>query len=282
MPGKTKRSIKLNYNPAKPKEREPDIMYPWNVDVGPKGRLALHLANGFKSYNRLTTADLLKLPTSELVKSMRMRLITTRDNPPHAEYFAACIDEVSGSPSIDDLQSALQAIIDFFDTWREENAPDPVEPEYRDLAMLDPNSWPTVSDGRRLQQLMEDLEAIICVPILHVCPQCVRSFFASDEGNDFEEDASGYRVRNLFADKRSRMNSYERYVIHLARNFGLLWCRPTRYVDGCSCNESFVQPIDPMETPNGEHCVNGQCTKNGAGPDDYCEMVDGECNTMSS
>ncbi|MFP6582547.1 MAG: hypothetical protein VCD00_08295 [Candidatus Hydrogenedentota bacterium] len=100
--------------------------------------------------------------------------------------------------------------------------------------------------------------------------------FIAKHGADFKTYSKEYKLRDLFALNHSDLDAAAVKAFRAARKAGLLWCR--------SIGE--FQTLDGnvvITVANKKKCnVAGTACDNTGDPDDYCQIVDGECNTMSS
>jgi hypothetical protein len=202
---------------------------------------------------------------------MRRRLAVTEDSEQHKEFIKNDIDtddhgrrhprnNMRSTYKLRGLFNNAIRVLEGLDT----------QPTYLDLAKLDSNNWPPYGTDA-LKDAMEALDTYISVPPLHVIPADVNAFL-TDYAQEIADHADNYDIRELFARNKSELEvstgggRTAGAMFREAKRVGLLWCYPEGH------------RLAPLLV-NGKRCVDGACAE--LYPEDYCQMVDGECNTMS-
>lgn len=246
----------------------PQDRYPWKVDVGPKGILTLFLVARIR---RLNLKTLFEWEFHEMVKHMHTRLVYGKGNELHRRQILKLLTE----SEVETLGENLISTAGFLEA-------DHKELTYLGLAAMPQDSWP---DG--LAEKLGKIASHISVPILRIDHESVGSFL-EQYGEDFDTWGATYEIQELFSlergrpdrDQTGKINQAALPMIHAARDIGLLWCYDRNRGSGAFDD---IQ----KETPNEEECnwdpeEQKWCCIPSTNPDDYCQIVDGDCNGMST
>lgn len=242
--------------------KKPELEYPWRVGVDIRAKLSLVLLR-----DSITSIHDMVYRRSfrEVLEGMlyQFQLMTSSNDPsPEYDCILTCLDTHTTAELIEKLTSAITIL------WRN-------DVEYIELASTAKSGWPT-----GLFAALEDLDEIISVPIVHVVDATIRTFRTSPKGQNFEKYSAHRSIQALFCNKKTYIDQRpgELNAFHEARDVGLLWCVPR----GVHILEDYVPRAET--TNNDKYCVdNGDGTQR-CDPmeDEYCQIVDGVCNGMST
>jgi len=251
---------------------DPSDEYPWTVDVSRNAQATMYLLMG------LNLAEILLDPFKDVLQHMADEALDAQNaNSGSRSRQASMLSLAINKPDepMVKLSHLHQALIDAVNAIP--NADSALS--YREYASLDH----TDSKWIAVEPSLTALEDYISVPLLHTVPAQIAQYFLGDSDaiSDINHHGrkpgwSGRKLNELFDKPKDSIDhsggsiKSERARWVELKKTGLLWCFPIN--DG----EGTWRPA----TGNGKRCQDGICVTS-SNTNDYCQMVDGQCNTMS-
>ena len=256
-----------------PNLNDPARNYPWTVRVDDKAKVTLYLLQNNLSLKKLVY-------TRSLVEVFEHMIGRLRNADSDAVYRVNSIlrayDDQYDAKS---LQAELQRVADLLGSSR--------------------GSYIEYSEGKKytisdlFQAQLKSLQLKIAMPLDRDKTLCIRRFIEKDLERKFRSYGHLNDIEGLFlkpkrkfgrpSDRPTDFPSRPREMdsIHHARDCGLLWCNPRDEYAQLHNGPLPVQQGNEYECEWDASKQEYYCRETGD-PDDYCEIVDGECSGMST
>lgn len=253
--------------------------YPWSVEVGSQGIISLYLVQEYRSGGvdvpALTLRNLLyqnlELTLGHMIGKLDSAIAASDPTDRDKLYAALNFPLALLRTRLDAARTAVQANTD--------------QLTFMDYAMVQPGYW-DAGHNNAVYQPLAYISTLMCVPIME-CDRSKAHMFHRACATAVDSTYNTRAVKSLFIDTQGVVG-VEVPIWQAARDAGLLWCTP--YPSLRSIRPNFVPP-DQEFLPSGEMniMVNGNDKRCGTdnkcsvdAPGYYCQIVNNECNAMSS